>query len=430
MSAKQFHADRYHSSVGAWVTDRINRNAIRESSAITAANQIRTISAGLGIADPTELARDAAFQYARTHRISTGTQRSYDATVRAFVAWVELGCQSFNAPRPALYNDVTDADVIRWLEDIEIRLSSGTVQRYRRNLLAILATIPADTPARKLTSSHFKRFINRADDVSVARTGTKLVGGTIKAYINTLASFFGFLESEAREAGEKLPASPVARLRDDFRTVIGEREGRRGQSIERHRLEFLLAAAMADSGSPDPQTAELGRMVLTVMLTLCTMGLRIEEAREALRTPTLVDTEDGPCLVLFKTKGGERRAVGRQLLSEAVKDRLATYRRGEHIIPPSWPVNYLRDALNVWAARQGVHLTPHMLRHWFCTDAYYSLGNDIKAAQVLMRHASTESTMGYIHVPRQVMDKAASLGSTLLPVQRPVPDVETAHAPF
>jgi site-specific recombinase XerD len=53
-------------------------------------------------------------------------------------------------------------------------------------------------------------------------------------------------------------------------------------------------------------------------------------------------------------------------------------------------------------------VTAHMLRHWFATKTYTASGNDIRAVQELLGHASVATTQIYTMVESDVKRRAVN----------------------
>lgn len=54
------------------------------------------------------------------------------------------------------------------------------------------------------------------------------------------------------------------------------------------------------------------------------------------------------------------------------------------------------------------HITMHMLRHWFATEAYEASDEDLRAVQELLGHASPNTTQIYVQVNRRRMAAAVA----------------------
>ena len=149
--------------------------------------------------------------------------------------------------------------------------------------------------------------------------------------------------------------------------------------------------------------------------TLYAAGLRISEACK-LETRD-IDAAQG--VIRVRGKGGKERLV---MLSPRLLTILRAYwklerpptpwlfasKAGKHLCP-----DVARRALSRAAvrARLGKHVTPHVLRHSFATHLLEH-GEDLRVIQVLLGHASINSTTRYTRV------SAALLAKTRSPLER------------
>lgn len=148
-------------------------------------------------------------------------------------------------------------------------------------------------------------------------------------------------------------------------------------------------------------TSWRSRTVATVMYGA---GLRVSEAC-ALR-PADIDSRRG-VLHVSDGKGGHGRY---SLLDDALLEALREYWRrvrppGPWLFPggchPSRPISSdaIRDALKRAAHRMGMkkQISPHSLRHSFATHML-EMGTDLRTLQVLLGHASVNSTTRYLSI--------------------------------
>ena len=135
-------------------------------------------------------------------------------------------------------------------------------------------------------------------------------------------------------------------------------------------------------------------------------GLRVREAC-ALRIDD-VDSKRG-LLHVDNGKGGHSRSVplANRLLGELRSDWLAVRPSGPWLFPGSPQTRHINPrgvqrALSKATTACGISktVTPHVLRHTYATHLL-ELGTDIRTIQVLLGHASIETTTRYMHVSRQ-----------------------------
>jgi site-specific recombinase XerD len=128
-------------------------------------------------------------------------------------------------------------------------------------------------------------------------------------------------------------------------------------------------------------------------------GLRVNE----IATLT-VDCREGEWLTVIG-KGGRKRSVW---LSPALRDLLDQLERqarhgyffpgrSGHAMAPSTVWRHIRDITGT---------NPHSLRHRAGTTVYRELGNDLRAAQAFLGHASPITTARYVHVERVDLRRA------------------------
>lgn len=156
-----------------------------------------------------------------------------------------------------------------------------------------------------------------------------------------------------------------------------------------------------------PRNAVFGHCIMVLAYT----GLRIGELLSMRREQ--LDLEAGT-MRLVSTRRGRTSELQESILpiSEPARAAFAALAGG---LPPGEHVVPFRDRrlLNRAIARaaKGAGLgrvTPHTLRHTFCTWVGTS-SRDVKTAQVLMRHRSPVMTMHYWHPPTESIE--AVLGS-------------------
>lgn len=163
-----------------------------------------------------------------------------------------------------------------------------------------------------------------------------------------------------------------------------------------------------------------------VLTTMYAAGLRVGEACRL--RPTDIDSKRG-VIRIHDGKGGRDRVV---MLSPRLLDELRSYWRlvrpsGEYLFPAqgggSLRSESVRVVLKRAAASVGIakRVTPHCLRHSFATHLLEA-GTDARAIQVLLGHASIETTQRYMQVSAQFVATIQSpldrLGKEVRPAAR------------
>ena len=155
-----------------------------------------------------------------------------------------------------------------------------------------------------------------------------------------------------------------------------------------------------------------------LLMTAYSAGLRLGEASRLATTD--IDSRRG-LIHIRDGKGARDRYV---MLSPRVLVFLRAYWRatrptGPLLFPgqvPGQPVSpdAVRAALHAAAVKAGIrkHITPHVLRHSFATHLL-ERGEDIRAIQVLLGHASIQTTARYTQVSQR------HIGRTPSPLDQP-----------
>jgi len=166
------------------------------------------------------------------------------------------------------------------------------------------------------------------------------------------------------------------------------------------------------------------RVHRTIALLCYGAGLRVSEACE-LRAEQV--HSDRGVLRIEDSKGGKSREV---TLSARLLEELRSYWRmrrppGSHFFPgqagrPHITHKAFQRMIGPAAKRAGIpkHVTAHTLRHSYATHLMEA-GVDLRTVQVLLGHASIQTTAVYVHVSQQRLAKVASPLDTLEP-QTPV----------
>ncbi len=186
-------------------------------------------------------------------------------------------------------------------------------------------------------------------------------------------------------------AVPRAKERRGLATVLS------GSEIER-----LIAA----TESP---------MYRAIFMTAYGSGLRVSEVRHLCFTD--IESKRGLILVRHSKRGERYAPLGRRVL-EALRGYYRACRpAGPELFPghrgkrPGTVLsrNAIGRALGRVVEKAGIDkpVTPHTFRHSFATHLL-DTGVDIRTVQVLLGHASIESTAAYLHLSRQRLAEVPS----------------------
>jgi integrase/recombinase XerD len=261
-------------------------------------------------------------------------------------------------------------------------------------------------------------------DLELAR----LAKDTRDRYVKSIESFAKFHRRSPAEMGQ-----------DEVRKWIGQLEqtGISGSRLNQHMaaLRFLYRRTL---GQPDivaflctPRRAtrvptvlgveQVERLLAALELpkyrvlftTIYASGLRISEAC-ALETRDIDAARQA--IKVRRGKGNKERLV---LLSPRLLRILRAYWRQER---PRAPYLFVgnrgrplhpkaaRDALRLAAASVGLDyrsITPHVLRHSFATHLL-DAGTDLRVIQILLGHASIDTTAQYVHVSTTMLTQTQS----------------------
>ena len=282
------------------------------------------------------------------------------------------------APPPApVWTEPLEA-FLRGLEH-ERRLSPHTRDAYRRDLEDAAGCFASAGRAgwTALDAAEVQGF-------AASRHRSGLSGRSIQRRLSALRTFFDFLIREG--LAERNPARSV-----------------RAPKVARRLPKALDPDETADllDGNP-PQGYEETRDHAILEL-LYSSGLRLGEAQGL----SLGDLDLASGLVSVLGKGSKRRVVpvGRKA-REALRRWLSVRQGGEE--PAVFTsrsgrrlgARAIQDRVRRFAARRGIDLHPHMLRHSFASHLLESSG-DLRAVQELLGHADLGTTQIYTHLDFQ-----------------------------
>ena len=254
-------------------------------------------------------------------------------------------------------------------------LSAKTLKNYREMLLAFAAQV--DKPAARISADDIRGYIG-----TLAERGLK--DSSIQTHINTLRSFFGWLDSEdliKRNPTRKIKSLKIDRAKARRPLTMEQlerlRDGCRSYK-EKALVEFLVSSG-----------CRLGEIV----------GLRTDA----------VDWQGRSVVVLGK--GGKERTVYFSVRAKLMLQEYLAQRKGGDALFASSRAPYepmrpraIERALQQIGERAGEtrRVYPHLLRHTFASNAL-NAGMDITIIQHLLGHTDPKTTLIYAELsPRTV----------------------------
>ena len=275
-----------------------------------------------------------------------------------------------------------------WMEPVEAfvrhlsherRLSKHTAEAYRRDVAAAAGYFAAAgksgwTALHAAEVQAFAAWCHRGG----------LSGRSIQRRLSALRTFLDFLVREG--LGDRNPARSV-----------------RAPKFARRLPKALDPDEAADLLGGEPPEGYEAVRDLAILELLYSSGLRLGEVQGL----SISDLDLASGLVSVLGKGSKRRIVpvGRKA-REALGRWFAIRRGGEE---PAVFVSRLgrrlgaraiQDRVRRFAARRGLELHPHMLRHSFASHLLESSG-DLRAVQELLGHADLGTTQIYTHLDFQ-----------------------------
>lgn len=255
-------------------------------------------------------------------------------------------------------------------------LSPKTLKNYREMLGAFAARV--DKPAARITTDDIRAYI------AYLANDRGMKDSSINTHINTLRSFFGWLDAEdmiKRNPMHKIKSIKVDRLRSR-RPLTAEQMERLRDGCETYR-EKALVEFLVSSG------CRLGELV----------GIRVDA----------VDWQGRSVVVLGK--GGKERTIYFSVRAKLMLQEYLARRKGGDALFASSRAPYgpmrpraVEKALQKIGERAGearrVH--PHLMRHTFASNAL-NAGMDITIIQHLLGHTDPKTTLIYAELaPRTV----------------------------
>jgi len=266
----------------------------------------------------------------------------------------------------------------------ERRLSSHTVQGYRRDIVLLFRSC-GSTTLEDLDIAHVRRCIARLH-------ATGLSGRSLARTLSAWRSFFSFLMRDHGFVHNPCVGIRAPRTTKKLPDALSPEEVARLMELPTDDVFAVRDRAMFE--------------------LLYSSGLRLSELT-ALK-PADVDFDDATVRVLGKGNKTRVVPVGRFALN-CLRDWLArrnSVARGNQSVlflnhhgRPIGP-RTVQQRLSMWSRRQGLtqHVHPHMLRHSFASHVLQSSG-DLRAVQEMLGHASISTTQVYTHLDWQHLAK-------------------------
>lgn len=294
-------------------------------------------------------------------------------------AWTQRPEELLHEGRPAEPKRLGDA-VAAFLEAKRPYIRESTLRSYRSHLRQLVSSVGADTYLPRIDSGGVERSVGE-----VGLNGEPASTGTKRQRLTVFKSFFGWSEAERLVA--KSPAASVSRPKEDERLP---------RAVTDEELDAVLGAV--------PEGRAWARAAFEFAALT---GLRISElARLRWRD---VDAERR-LIRIEQQKSGKAQT---QPISRSAADLLRSVpRRGEYVFTSpnatssernvfSWCAQMqrtFRDART--AAKIGRPITPHGLRHRYCTKLAES-GANAFVIQRAARHADIETSQRYVSISNQ-----------------------------
>lgn len=257
-----------------------------------------------------------------------------------------------------------------------------------------LAASRAPNTTIKLRSYHLRRLAAHSDiapfdhtlDTLIAYTAylaveRRLSSNTIRSFRTTLKSFYSWAQLTGR-----MKRDPARRL-PKVSAPVGKPRPAPSEAVTRGVRDH------------DP------RIRLMIMLAAYT-GLRCCEIAR-IHTDDIMEDLVGHSLVVHG-KGNKQRVVP---LRDDVAHLLRQIPTG--FVFPGRIDGHLSSARvsELISEALPVNVTAHMLRHWFASRTYVASGNDIRAVQELLGHASVATTQIYTAVDTGALRRAVEFAA-------------------
>jgi len=285
---------------------------------------------------------------------------------------------------------------LQYLE-IEKGRSLKTVANYDRYISAFLekekVSSPTDITLEKISS--FRLFLNRQENGKKGLDKNTLKKNTQNYYLIALRSFLKFLSKNDIEtlAPEKIELAKTSMReldlisRNDFEKLMKKKEIT--ESNKKKEMEILAEQAILEMlYSTGLRVSEL--CSLNSDIDLSADELSIRGKGEKLRIVFLSDEAKKAVKKYLKIREEKFISGEKPFMSEA----LFLTKKGKRIHP-----RFVQRLIKKRAAEAGItkNVTPHTIRHFFATDLLQN-GADIRSVQMLLGHASINTTQVYTNL--------------------------------
>ena len=287
----------------------------------------------------------------------------------------------------------------------ERRLSSHTVNAYRRDLSKVVAFVEKQglNNFRQLT---FKQA--RAFPVLLHRQ--QLSSRSIRRALSAARQFYYYLLNESRVSKDRLYAERKLANNPFIGVTAPKAEKPMPHTLSPDAAESLV--------NIDPSGGDIACRDRAILELFYSSGLRLSE----LTGLDLTDINRSEQLVRVTGKGSKDRVVpiGQKALEAiaawiecraryAADEEQAVFiglGRGKKAGSGRLSGRAIQGRVQYWARRQGLgrNVHPHMLRHSFASHLLESSG-DIRAVQELLGHADISTTQVYTHLDFQHLAK-------------------------
>lgn len=286
------------------------------------------------------------------------------------------------------------ASISSYLSVIEHARSPRTLKTYRSVLGLFVGMVGENSP---LSVDTYIRFLQLSSDMEY---------GTQSLYRAALRGLF-------IHYGSSHPEINLAALKSADKQYT-QRRPIRIPNFDHDAVERVIAEASAMRNGLEQLRDR------AFVLALADSGLRIEEACNLVRgdvdykskSATVIGKGNKQAVVLFRDRS---IAAIRDYLSARAKmdgsagsplDALPLFARHDHgagnKVKPIKP-DGMRKSITRIAKSVGVKMRIHDLRHYF-VSTFYERSNDLKATQVMARHANITMTEKYTHLARSMSE--------------------------
>lgn len=254
---------------------------------------------------------------------------------------------------------------------------------------------------------------------------SKITVATERLYLTAFRQFISFLSAE------EYAEVPVIRILEKIKR-LRRTEGRRIPDVDIEgvkRLLWFMEDYRIPAGTNQDEKLRILRDKALIFI-LAEAGLRIEEACKLKRKninwtanqARIIGKKDKEAIVRLSTKSlqylREYLATRQDLDGASGKALQALPLFARHDLGAGKRISAIttttgRAIIEKWVESAGLvdltsPITPHSLRHYFVTMVYEATG-DLKLAQELARHESTETTERYTHLINPKLDEAYRL---------------------